>query len=131
MPVGAFGKLCLPGSALRMAFFTRCSCRQATGDVSALRGRRDRPDRAPLPLPRLASGPGNLGRAFGVDLDLDGADLTDGGSLWLEAGERVGVSIVRGPRIGVAYAGAGWADLPRRFGIRGHPALSRPFPVDG
>ena len=30
----------------------------------------------------------------------------------------------------VAYAGPGWAELPRRFGIRGHPALSRPFPVD-
>lgn len=100
------------------------------GDPSALRARRDRPARAPLPLPRLASGPGNLGRAFGIDLDLDGADLTEGGSLWLEAGAGLGISIVCGPRIGVAYAGPGWAELPRRFGVRGHPALSRPFPVD-
>ena len=100
------------------------------GDPSALRARRDRPDRAPLPLPRLASGPGNLGRAFGIDLELDGADLTADASLWLEAGAALGASIVRGPRIGVDYAGPGWAELPRRFGIRGHPSLSRPFPID-
>jgi DNA-3-methyladenine glycosylase len=99
------------------------------GDPSALRARRDRTDRPPLVLARLASGPGNLGRAFGIDLDLDGTDLTDGGSLWLEAGTTATASIVRGPRIGVAYAGPGWAELPRRFGIRGHPALSRPFPI--
>ncbi|MET1231676.1 MAG: DNA-3-methyladenine glycosylase [Candidatus Limnocylindrales bacterium] len=100
------------------------------GDPSALRARRDRPDRSPLELARLASGPGNLGRAFGIDLDLDGADLTDVGSLWLEASATLTASIVRGPRIGVGYAGPGWAELPRRFGIRRHPALSRPFPVD-
>lgn len=101
------------------------------GDPSAVRARRDRPDRPPVALERLASGPGNVGRAFGIDLDLDGADMTVRGAIWLEAaGSPVPPArVVRGPRIGVAYAGPGWAELPRRFGLRGHPAISRPFPV--
>lgn len=100
------------------------------GDPTALRARRDRPDRRPLAAERLASGPGNVSRAFGVGLELDGADLTMPGALWLEiAGPPPPIAaVVRGPRIGVAYAGPDWAALPRRFGLRGHPALSRPFP---
>jgi DNA-3-methyladenine glycosylase len=102
------------------------------GDLAALRARRDRPDRAPFAVERLASGPGNVCRAFGIDLELDGADLTSPDALWLED---VGVLpppalIVRGPRIGVDYAGAPWTELPRRFGLRGEAALSRPFPAD-
>ncbi len=98
------------------------------GDDAILRARRARPDGAPIDAARLASGPGNVGRAFGIDLALDGTDLTEAGPLWLEAGEPVGYEIARGPRIGVAYAGPDWAARPRRFGLRGHPALSRPFP---
>jgi DNA-3-methyladenine glycosylase len=93
-----------------------------------LRARRGRPDGAPIDIVRLASGPGNVGRAFGIELALDGTDLTAGEELWLEAGSAVAVDIVRGPRIGVAYAGPDWARRLRRFGLRGHPALSRPFP---
>ena len=100
--------------------------------LSAVRARRDRPGRAPLAPVRLASGPGNVGQAFGIGLELDGVDLTLPDTLWLAAGARPGpADIVRGPRIGVAYAGPDWADLPRRFGVRGHPALSRPFPRAG
>ena len=101
------------------------------GDPATLRARRDRPGRPSIPLERLASGPGNVGRAFGIDLDLDGADLTVPGALWIEAAVSpvLADSVVRGPRIGVAYAGPGWAERPRRFGLRGHPALSRPFPA--
>ncbi len=100
--------------------------------LPALRSRRDRPDRAPLAPARLASGPGNVGRAFGIGLELDGVDLTLPDTMWLAAGARPRpAEIVRGPRIGVAYAGPGWADLPRRFGVRDHPALSRPFPRAG
>ncbi len=45
------------------------------------------------------------------------------------AATRRSTAIVRGPRIGVDYAGPGWADRPWRFGLAGHPALSRPFPT--
>jgi DNA-3-methyladenine glycosylase len=54
------------------------------GDAATLRSRRDRPGRPSVPFERLASGPGNVGRAFGIDLDLDGTDLTLPGALWLE-----------------------------------------------
>lgn len=100
------------------------------GDPDALRARRERPGRPSPPTHRLAAGPGNVGAAFGIGLELDGSDLTDGGPLWL-AGPETPVApdaIVRGPRIGVAYAGPAWADRPLRFGVAGHPALSRPFP---
>ena len=72
---------------------------------------------------RLASGPGNLGRALGVDLGLNGADLLSG-AVWIEP--RVGrrASIRRGPRIGVEYAGA-WAARPLRFWIGDDPHVSR------
>ena len=101
------------------------------GDPAALRARRDRPDRPSLGVERLASGPGNVGRAFGIDLDLDGADLTSPETLWLEDARSTppAALIVHGPRIGVAYAGHPWAELPRRFGLRGQSALSRPFPA--
>ncbi|MFI5292933.1 MAG: DNA-3-methyladenine glycosylase [Candidatus Limnocylindrales bacterium] len=97
-------------------------------DDAHLRARRVPRGGAPIDITRLASGPGNVGRAFGIDLALDGADLTATGPLWLEAGAPPDCEIARGPRIGVAYAGPDWAARPRRFVLRGHPALSRPFP---
>lgn len=99
--------------------------------VAAMAARRGHPSTAPV---RLAAGPGLLTQALGVGLDLDGADLTRPGALWLAAAPPdvqaalAAAGISSGPRIGVAYAGPGWADRPWRFGWRGHPALSRPFP---
>ena len=76
-----------------------------------------------LPDTRLAAGPGNVGRALGVDRTLNGADLASGP-----------VTIVplsgpmpptgSGPRIGIDYAGP-WAELPMRFWIADDPHLSR------
>ncbi len=74
------------------------------------------------PEDRLASGPGRLGRALGVALDDNGRPL-DRPPLWIEPWERPR-AIVAGPRVGVARG----VDRPWRFGIPGHPALSRPFP---
>jgi DNA-3-methyladenine glycosylase len=80
------------------------------------------------PVGRIASGPGRLTRAFGIDRTLNRADLTAPGPLYIARGEPVAArGIVRGERIGVDYAGA-WARKPWRFGVRGEPALSRPFP---
>ncbi len=76
---------------------------------------------------KLASGPGRLTRAFHVDLSHNRADLCLPGPLLLALGDPVPArSVVRGPRIGVEYAGT-WALKRWRFGIRGHPALSRTF----
>jgi DNA-3-methyladenine glycosylase len=82
--------------------------------------------RAPRPG-ELAGGPGRLCRALGIDRALDGVSLLSG-PLRLAAGEPVAArEIVRGPRVGVAYAGeaAGW---PLRFALAGSSAVSRPRP---
>lgn len=72
---------------------------------------------------RLASGPGNVGRALGVDRSLNGADLVTG-PVWVEARRGPAPRLRRGPRIGVAYAGA-WADRPLRLSIAGDRHVSR------
>lgn len=83
---------------------------------------------------RLAAGPGKVGRVFGIGLELDGVDLTSAGLVWLAAAAPaardalLAEGVVCGPRFGVAYAGPDWSARPWRFGVRGHPALSRPFP---
>ena len=72
----------------------------------------------------LASGPGKLCIALGIDRGFDRADLS-GDRVWIEAsGVRIpGSSIASGPRIGIDYAGA-WARRPWRFWIRGNPFVS-------
>jgi DNA-3-methyladenine glycosylase len=76
-----------------------------------------------VPDRRLASGPGNVGRALGVDRGLNGADLLAGPVL-VEPRTGPPPRISRGPRIGVAYAGA-WAERPLRFWITDDPHVSR------
>jgi DNA-3-methyladenine glycosylase len=72
---------------------------------------------------RLAAGPGNAGRALGIDRRLDGTDLVSG-PVRVERRSRPAPAIRRGPRIGVAYAGA-WAARPLRFWIADDPHVSR------
>ncbi len=67
---------------------------------------------------RIAAGPGNLAAAFGLTRGDDGLDLLDpASSLRLEAAPagEPGPRSVATPRIGVAYAGPGWAERPWRF----------------
>jgi DNA-3-methyladenine glycosylase len=78
--------------------------------------------RGSVPDRRLASGPGNLGRAFGLDRSHDGTDLV-AGSVWIEPGPRPR-AVRRGPRIGVGYAGE-WAARPYRLWVEGDPHASR------
>jgi DNA-3-methyladenine glycosylase len=79
--------------------------------------------RGGVPDRRLASGPGNVGRALGVDRSLNGVDLLDG-PIRLLSGEPPPQVIAR-PRIGVAYAGD-WATRPLRFLVGGDGHVSRP-----
>jgi len=74
----------------------------------------------------LAGGPGKLCRALGIDRELSGRSLLRGELVLAEGEPAEPGEIVRGPRIGVDYAGeaAGWR---LRFGIRACPALSKPF----
>lgn len=79
---------------------------------------------ASVPDRRLASGPGNVGQALGVDRTLNGADLLDG-RVWIEPRGGPAPRIASGPRVGVDYAGA-WAAHPLRFWISDDPNVSRP-----
>jgi DNA-3-methyladenine glycosylase len=84
-----------------------------------------------VPSHRLASGPGLVGAAFGIDTTWTGVDLCDPSSpLRLEedpereAGAAGTAEIAVGPRIGVAYAGEPWAARAWRFSIAGHRSVS-------
>jgi DNA-3-methyladenine glycosylase len=68
--------------------------------------------RGDVPAARLASGPGNLAAAFGIDRRLNGADLLAGPIRLKPAGSPV--PYARTARIGVDYAGD-WAGRPLRF----------------
>jgi DNA-3-methyladenine glycosylase len=83
----------------------------------------------PVPVHRLAAGPGLVCAAFDLDRSLTGADLLDPSATVHLAPPPPGEAppeIVRGPRVGVAYAGDRWAAVPWRFAIAGNPSVSRP-----
>jgi DNA-3-methyladenine glycosylase len=101
--------------AMRAARLARAvaSRRAAAADPAAEAARLAR-----LPEARLAAGPANLAAAFDVVRGEDGIDLLDpAGGLHLERGGPPGPRrpILATARIGVAYAGPGWADRPWRF----------------
>lgn len=88
---------------------------------------------ARTPDNRLASGPGLVAAAFGVDTTWTGTDLCAAASpLRLEReladpADAVPDDRVRaGTRVGVAYAGPDWAGRPWRFTIASHPSVSGP-----
>jgi DNA-3-methyladenine glycosylase len=104
------GVACMQAARLARAVASR---RVAAADPAAEAARIAR-----LPTERLAAGPANLAAAFSVERGDDGRDLLDpAGPLHLEMG---GIGAARleihaTARIGVAYAGPGWADRPWRF----------------
>ena len=77
----------------------------------------------------LAAGPGLVCAAFAFDRSLTGHDLFDpGATIRMEPppATEPAARVVAGPRVGVAYAGAPWIDVPWRFAIHGNQAVSRP-----
>jgi len=88
--------------------------------MTARRGRT-----APLRHGDLAGGPGKLCQALAIDRSLDGISLVNG-LLRCTRGEPVADdAVVRGPRVGIDYAGEA-ARWPLRFALRGHPEVSKP-----
>ena len=78
---------------------------------------------------RLASGPGLVAAAFGLDATWTGRDLCDPrAALRLEspAAAYEAEAVVATPRIGIGYAGTPWTEKPWRFVFAGHPSLSGP-----
>jgi DNA-3-methyladenine glycosylase len=74
-------------------------------------------------LRNLASGPGKLCQAFGIDRSLNGADLC-ASELFVEDRGEATPKIQATPRIGVDYAGK-WKDKPLRFVIRSSEFVSK------
>jgi DNA-3-methyladenine glycosylase len=70
--------------------------------------------RGDVPATRLATGPGNLGAAFGIDRSLNGADLL-AGPVRLAPGEAP-KRVEQTARVGVDYAGD-WASAALRFSV--------------
>jgi len=102
--------------------------RKAVRESRSPTGASDRVGR--IPTDRLASGPGLVAAAFGLDRSWTGTDMCDARSpLRLErvaADAIASQDIVTSPRIGVGYAGAEWAGVPWRFSIASHPSVSGP-----
>ncbi len=103
----------------------RRSARTDAGAAAA----RERLERTPDH--RLASGPGLVAAAFGVDTSWTGVDLCDpAGPLRLErdpgdAADTVAPDrILAGARVGVGYAGADWAHRPWRYAVANHRSVS-------
>ena len=82
-----------------------------------------------LPRERLASGPGLVAAAFGLDTGWTGIDLCDPASpLRVETAPRDEPlpEVLATRRIGIDFAGPPWVDKPWRFIERGHPSVSGP-----
>jgi DNA-3-methyladenine glycosylase len=82
-----------------------------------------------LPADRLASGPGLVGAAFGLDPGWTGVDLCDVGSpLRLETAPAAwrAPTVRATPRIGIDGAGLPWTEVPWRLSLAGHPSVSGP-----
>lgn len=77
--------------------------------------------RGGAPLLRLCAGPGNVTAALGISGQHDAEPLAPPFQLTLPETPQ---DVITGPRIGISKA----ADIPWRFGLRGSPFLSRPFP---
>jgi DNA-3-methyladenine glycosylase len=78
-----------------------------------------------VPDARLATGPGLVAVAFGIDRTLTGIDLCDPGSvLHLEPtpGGEPSPQIAAAPRVGIAYAGEPWVSVPWRLHVVGSPS---------
>ena len=85
------------------------------------------------PAARIASGPGRVASAFGLDRSHTGLDLTAADSpIRIElsaAGTTERPPMVMGPRVGVGYAAEPWRSMPWRFALRDSPAVSSPRPT--
>lgn len=65
------------------------------------------------------SGPGRVGRLLEIDASFYGENLTNSGRIWVED-NGLSLPFTRTERVGVAYAGAHWANIPWRFVANGY-----------
>jgi DNA-3-methyladenine glycosylase len=78
----------------------------------------------------LCAGPARLCQALQIAREQNGIDLVTSPNLWIErspSSQHPAFAIIAGPRIGIG-SGNVWTHRLLRFGVRGHPCLSVPFP---
>ena len=103
--------VCIPGSAVLLRAL------EPTAGIVDMIARRN------IETPRLlASGPGRLCQALGVDIGLNGLSMLESP---FSLRPHVRPALVCGPRIGITRA----VDEPWRFGAAGSLYLSRKFPL--
>jgi DNA-3-methyladenine glycosylase len=85
--------------------------------ISAMKKRRPKA----RSIEKLASGPGNLTRAFSITRADNGVDVTRGSLIVREWKKAPAIEIKVTPRIGIRHC----ADWPLRFVVAGNPAVSR------
>jgi DNA-3-methyladenine glycosylase len=96
----------------------------APGDgVERMRYRRSAGRRTPTDR-ELCSGPGRLTQALGIEMEINGSDLTGTGPVRIDAREGPAPQILAGPRIGITKA----VELPWRFCAAGDANVSKPWP---
>jgi DNA-3-methyladenine glycosylase len=62
------------------------------------------------------TGPGRVGRLLEIDKSFYGEDLTCSDRIWIANNEnKIDVSIITSPRVGIDYAGEFWKNKPWRF----------------
>lgn len=103
--------VCQPGSAVLLRAV------QPIRGIDVMRERRGVADLRPL-----ASGPGRLSQALGIDGGLNGLSVLAPPFL-LRAGEQA--DVLSGTRIGISRG----VDSPWRFGLAGSRFVSKPFPA--
>jgi DNA-3-methyladenine glycosylase len=74
-------------------------------------------------LDKICSGPGRLCAALSITRTCDGQSLGEELSIWMTS-QGIDHEIATGQRIGISKA----VEKAWRFGLEGHPSLSRPFP---
>ena len=112
---------------MRAARLARWRDRRRSPDPAAERAEAARLAR--LSTERLASGPGLVAAAFSIDRTMTGLDLTQPTSpLRVEPApnDEAHLDVIATPRLGIAYAGEPWTEMPWRFVAAGHPAVSGP-----
>ncbi|HET9456832.1 MAG TPA: DNA-3-methyladenine glycosylase [Candidatus Limnocylindrales bacterium] len=113
--------------AMRAARLERWATRRRSAEDAARAAEAAR--LAALPDARVASGPGLVAAAFDLDRNLTGLDLLDpAAAVRLEArpGGEPAPRMTAGPRVGIAYAGSPWTEMPWRLWITGHASVSGP-----
>ena len=113
--------------AIRDARLAWWRARRKGGDVNA-RTREEARLRA-APEAALARGPGLVAAGFAIDRSMTGLDLLDPASPLRVEAAPVGEprpEVVATPRVGIAYSGSPWTEVPWRFVDPASAAVSGP-----